>query len=94
MFIENELAGYGLQMESDYFSYRGGNFRNVIGKLGDPSSKPAIVVGAHLIRYKVLQEPTITPAALRFCWKQLGFSRRPACVHRSYSVLFSSRSSI
>jgi hypothetical protein len=43
MFIENELAGYGLQMESDYFSYRGGNFRNVIGKLGDPSSKPAIV---------------------------------------------------
>jgi Zn-dependent M28 family amino/carboxypeptidase len=47
MFIENELAGYGLQMESDYFSYRGGNFRNVIGKLGDPSSKPAIVVGAY-----------------------------------------------
>lgn len=27
MFIENELAGYGLQMESDYFPYRGGNFR-------------------------------------------------------------------
>jgi aminopeptidase YwaD len=47
MFIENELAGYGLQMESDYFSYRGGNFRNVIGKLGDPSLKPAIIVGAH-----------------------------------------------
>jgi Zn-dependent M28 family amino/carboxypeptidase len=45
-FIEKELASYGLQIESDYFSYRGGNFRNVIGRLGNQST-PMIIVGAH-----------------------------------------------
>jgi Zn-dependent M28 family amino/carboxypeptidase len=41
------MASYGLQIESDYFAFGGGNFRNAIGKLGGPSSKPAIIVGAH-----------------------------------------------
>jgi putative aminopeptidase FrvX len=42
-----EMASYGLQIESDYFAFGGWNFRNAIGKLGGPSSKPAIIVGAH-----------------------------------------------
>jgi Zn-dependent M28 family amino/carboxypeptidase len=46
-FIENELASYGLQIESDYFWYRGGKFRNVIGRLGSPLSRSTIIVGAH-----------------------------------------------
>jgi aminopeptidase YwaD len=46
-FIERELASCGLQIESDYFSYRGGKFRNVIGRLGSESTGPRIIVGAH-----------------------------------------------
>jgi Zn-dependent M28 family amino/carboxypeptidase len=46
-FIEKELASYGLQIESDYFWYRGGKFRNVIGRLGSESTGPRIIVGAH-----------------------------------------------
>ena len=31
-FIEKELGSYGLSVESDYFSYRGKNFRNIVGR--------------------------------------------------------------
>ena len=31
-FIEKELASYSLSVESDYFSYRGKKFRNIIGR--------------------------------------------------------------
>lgn len=47
VFIENELASYGLQIESDYFWYRGGKFRNVIGRLDSPGSRSTIIIGAH-----------------------------------------------
>jgi Zn-dependent M28 family amino/carboxypeptidase len=46
-FIEEELASCGLKIESDYFSFRGEKFRNVIGKLGSQSIGPTIIVGAH-----------------------------------------------
>ncbi len=46
-FIEQELESCCLQTESDYFSFRGQKFRNVIGRLGSQSTGPRIVVGAH-----------------------------------------------
>lgn len=45
-FIERELGSYGLDIESDYFSYRGKSFRNVIGRLG-PKQGASFLVGAH-----------------------------------------------
>jgi Zn-dependent M28 family amino/carboxypeptidase len=47
-FIENELASYGLAVESDYFPYRGRKFRNIIGRAAGHPSRPLIVLGAHL----------------------------------------------
>ena len=46
-FIERELASCGLEIESDYFPFRGEKFRNVIGRLGIQSTGPTIIVGAH-----------------------------------------------
>ena len=46
-FIEQELASCGLEIESDYFTFRGQNFRNVIGTLGNESTGATIIVGAH-----------------------------------------------
>ena len=46
-FIERGLASCGLNIESDYFSFRGEKFRNVIGTLGSQSTGPTIIVGAH-----------------------------------------------
>jgi Zn-dependent M28 family amino/carboxypeptidase len=46
IFIENEMRSYGLQVESDYFSYRGQKFRNVIGRLGNLKG-PLMILGAH-----------------------------------------------
>jgi aminopeptidase YwaD len=46
-FIEKEFGSYGLALESDYFSYRGKNFRNIIARLGAQRAAPLIVVGAH-----------------------------------------------
>ena len=46
-FIEQELASCGLEIESDYFSFRGEKFRNVIGRLGSQSTGGTIIVGAH-----------------------------------------------
>lgn len=47
-FIENELGSYGLKVESDYFSYRGKTFRNLIGRQGDDQRGGSmIVLGAH-----------------------------------------------
>jgi Zn-dependent M28 family amino/carboxypeptidase len=46
-FIEKELRGYGLAVESDYFSYRGIQFRNIVGRLGNPRGTSLIIVGAH-----------------------------------------------
>ena len=46
-FVEKELGSYGLKVESDYFSYRGKPFRNLIGHQGDLRGGSLIVLGAH-----------------------------------------------
>ncbi len=46
-YIEKELASFGLSVESDYFSYRGRNFRNIIGSLSPRSGVPLVILGAH-----------------------------------------------
>ena len=45
-FIDKELANHGLAVESDYFSYRGKTFRNIVGRAGAQRG-PLIIVGAH-----------------------------------------------
>ena len=47
-FIEKELVSYGLRVESDYFSYRGKNFRNIVGHLAAQRGASLIILGAHL----------------------------------------------
>jgi Zn-dependent M28 family amino/carboxypeptidase len=47
-FIEKELRSYGLDIESDYFSFRGAKFRNVIGRTGPQRGASLVIVGAHL----------------------------------------------
>ncbi len=47
-FIEGELKDYGCRTESDYFTYEGKTFRNIIGRLGNPRSDSLIILGAHL----------------------------------------------
>src|SRR5262245_32827221 len=46
-FIEKELASYGLKVESDYFSYRGKKFRNIVGRLSPRRSGSLVILGAH-----------------------------------------------
>jgi Zn-dependent M28 family amino/carboxypeptidase len=46
-FIEKELLSYGLKVESDYFSYRGTKFRNIVGRLSAPRGASLIILGAH-----------------------------------------------
>jgi len=46
-FIENELASYGLKVESDYFSYRGKKFRNIVACLNPHRGGSLIILGAH-----------------------------------------------
>jgi Zn-dependent M28 family amino/carboxypeptidase len=47
-FIEKELASYGLKVESDFFSYRGTKFRNIVGRLSAARGASLIILGAHL----------------------------------------------
>jgi aminopeptidase YwaD len=46
-FIEKELENYGLKVESDYFSYRGKTFRNIVGRQGDQRGGSLTILGAH-----------------------------------------------
>jgi aminopeptidase YwaD len=46
-FIEREMAGCGLRVESDYFNYRGKRFRNLVGRLGPQRGASVIILGAH-----------------------------------------------
>ncbi len=46
-FIERELGSYGLHVESDYFSYRGKNFRNIVGRQSPQRGTSLIILGAH-----------------------------------------------
>jgi Zn-dependent M28 family amino/carboxypeptidase len=46
-FIEKELVSYGLKVESDYFLYRGTNFRNIVGRSSAQRGASLIILGAH-----------------------------------------------
>ena len=46
-FIEKELETYGLIVESNYFSYRGKNFRNIVGRLNPHRAGSIVILGAH-----------------------------------------------
>ncbi len=46
-FIEKELGSYGLSVESGYFSYRGKNFRNIVGRQSPQRGTSLIILGAH-----------------------------------------------
>jgi Zn-dependent M28 family amino/carboxypeptidase len=46
-FIEKELVNYGLNVESDYFGYRGKQFRNIVGRPGAQRGGSVMVLGAH-----------------------------------------------
>src|SRR5262245_39057987 len=46
-FIKEELASYGLKVESDYFLYRGKKFRNIVGRLNPHRGGSLIILGAH-----------------------------------------------
>jgi Zn-dependent M28 family amino/carboxypeptidase len=46
-FIERELVSYGLKVESDYFLYRGANFRNIVGRSSAQHGASLIILGAH-----------------------------------------------
>jgi Zn-dependent M28 family amino/carboxypeptidase len=45
-YIENEFLSYGLNVQSDTFTYWGRSYRNIIARLG-PAGGPLIVLGAH-----------------------------------------------
>jgi Zn-dependent M28 family amino/carboxypeptidase len=46
-FIEKELESYGLSIQSDYFSYGGNKFRNIVGRLGPQRGAALVILGAH-----------------------------------------------
>ena len=47
-FVESEFSDYGLAVESDFFTYRGATFRNVIARLRSRQDDPLIILGAHI----------------------------------------------
>ena len=46
-FIKAEFASFGLDVESDAFSYAGENFHNIIARLCPAGTGPLIIIGAH-----------------------------------------------
>lgn len=46
-FIKAEFASYGLDAESDSFSYAGETFHNIVAQLRPPGTDPLIIIGAH-----------------------------------------------
>jgi Zn-dependent M28 family amino/carboxypeptidase len=46
-FIEKEFESYGLDVENNYFSYRGTKFRNIVGRLGASRGSAISILGAH-----------------------------------------------
>jgi Zn-dependent M28 family amino/carboxypeptidase len=46
-FIEKEFESYGLDVENNYFSYRGTKFRNIVGRLGASRTSTLSILGAH-----------------------------------------------
>lgn len=46
-YIEKEFKRYGLDVQSDTFTHRGNNFRNLIARAGPNRNSPLIILGAH-----------------------------------------------
>jgi Zn-dependent M28 family amino/carboxypeptidase len=46
-FVENQFQSYGLGVEKDIFSYKGKNFRNIIGRLRPERGASLVILGAH-----------------------------------------------
>jgi len=46
-YIEKELKSYGLQVESDLFTYSGKSYRNIIGRGRANPNAPLVILGAH-----------------------------------------------
>ena len=46
-YIESEFKSFGLAVESDPFSYRGRNYRNIVARTESRRSGPSIILGAH-----------------------------------------------
>ena len=46
-FVEQELKSYGLNVESDLFSYGDKTFRNIVARRAAGGNTPLIIVGAH-----------------------------------------------
>jgi len=47
-YVQTLFSQYGLRVEDDWFSYMGGNYRNIIGHLDGSEKGNALVVGAHI----------------------------------------------
>jgi len=47
-FVENEFRNHGLVVESDFFTYAGTGYRNIIARLGGRQDGPPIILGAHI----------------------------------------------
>jgi Zn-dependent M28 family amino/carboxypeptidase len=46
-YLEKELSAMGLRVESDFFSYRGRRFRNIVAHTSAQNRAPLVVLGAH-----------------------------------------------
>jgi len=47
-FVQDEFRNCGLVVESEFFTYAGSSYRNIIGRLGGRNEDPPIVLGAHI----------------------------------------------
>jgi Zn-dependent M28 family amino/carboxypeptidase len=47
-FVAQEFENHGLTVESDFFSYQGNRFRNVIARLSAPREEALVIIGAHI----------------------------------------------
>jgi len=81
-FIEKELASYGLSVQSDYFSYRGKKFRNIIGRQSAQRAGSLIILGAHFDSVQGTPAPMTMPAASLFSWKPRGCLLAPEYLRR------------
>lgn len=48
VFVEKEFESYGLHVESDFFSYRGKIYRNIVARPRAQPGGPLVILGAHI----------------------------------------------
>ena len=95
MFIEKEMAVMACRLKATTSLF----WRRELSQRNRQAGWSIVETGDHCRRAfrfgtRLAGAPTITPAALRFCSRRLGFSPRHPYERRSYSVPSSSRSSI